>query len=829
MRPTRSLPALLLVALTACAGAAGPGTGSPDPDRGLPSIASKTAELERQEGFIPFYLDEAGGKLWLEVPETETEFLYVHALTAGIGSNDIGLDRNQLGATRVVYFERAGGKLFLVEPNYEYRAVTENRAERQSVEEAFARSILWGFEIVAETDGRLLVDATEFVVRDAHGVTDRLRRTGQGTYRLDADRSALYTPRTRAFPRNTEVEVTLTFAGEPAGGWIRSVAPSPEAVTVRQRHSFVASPPPGYEPRELDPRAGFFGVTWLDYAAPLGEPMARRWIARHRLEKKDPGAAMSEPVEPIVYYLDPGAPEPVRTALLEGARWWNQAFEAAGYRDAFRVEVLPDSADPLDVRYNVINWVHRSTRGWSYGSSVTDPRTGEIIKGHVLLGSLRVRQDYLLAEGLLAPYGEGAGVSPVMEEMALARIRQLSAHEVGHTLGIAHNYVASSVDRASVMDYPHPLARLRPDGTVDLSDAYDTGIGDWDRAVVRYGYTDFPDGTDETAALQSILDDARARGLIFLSDQDARPAGSAHPRAHLWDNGANAAEELRRMMAVRSAALARFGTDVIRTGAPLATLEEALVPLYLHHRYQVEAAAKVVGGVSYTYALRGDGQVPLERVPAAQQRQALDALLTTLDPAALTLPLDLLTLIPPRPYGFPAHRELFDRYTGLTFDPIAPAAAAAEMTVGMVLHPERAARLVEQAALEPSLPGLGEVLDRLERATFGAAVGDAYEAEVKRLVEDVVVRGLMELAATAAMPQVRAMAELRLRELRDRLDGARSGGNEMARAHATRLASDIQRFLDRPAESYQTPRPLPAPPGSPIGGGGNGGGGDGGH
>jgi hypothetical protein len=812
------LPAVLLLTLVACAGSAGgPATPSPAGD-GLPSIASKTAGLERNDGFLPFYWDADEGKLWLEVPATGEEFLYVHSLAAGIGSNDIGLDRNQLGRTRVVYFERVGRKLFLVEPNYDYRAISDNAAERQAVEDAFARSVLWGFAIEAETEGRLLVDATDFVLRDVHGVIDQLRSSGQGTYRLDEDRSAVYEENTRAFPRNTEVEVMLTFEGDAEGGWIRSVTPTSDAVTIRQRHSFVASPPPGYEPRELDPRAGFFGVTWMDYAAPLGEPMARRWIARHRLEKADPGASVSEPVEPIVYYLDPGVPEPVRSALLDGARWWNQAFEAAGYRDAFRVEVLPDTADPLDVRYNVINWVHRSTRGWSYGSSVTDPRTGEIIKGHVLLGSLRVRQDYLLAEGLLSPYEDGASVPDAMREMALARIRQLSAHEVGHTLGLAHNYVASTADRASVMDYPHPLVRLDESGEVDLEAAYDTGIGEWDRVAITYGYAEFPEGADEDEALERVLDEARARGLVFLSDQDARPAGSAHPGAHLWDNGADAAAELRRMMDVRAAALDRFGVRAIRSDMPLATLEEALVPLYLHHRYQIEAAAKVVGGTYYTYALRGDGQAPLDPVPAGEQLRALDALLETLAPGALTLPRSVIELIPPRPYGYPAHRELFDRYTGLTFDPVSPAGVAADMTVGMILQPERAARLVEQAALNPDMPGLEAVLDRLEAATFDAEPADGYEAEVKRLVEDVVVRHLMALAAGAPMPQVRGFAELRLRDLHGRMEAAGTRGAVAQRAHAVRLASEIRRFLDRPADAWTAPRPLPSPPGSPIGG-----------
>ena len=823
MRRSHLVSVLALSALIqpACTGRPAPGQAAPEgasPDA-LPTIESEVQGLERLDGFLPLYWDEAEGRLWLEVPETEAEFLYVHSLASGIGSNDIGLDRNQLGRTRVVEFERAGRKLFLVQPNYEYRASSPNQAERRSVEDAFARSILWGFEVVAESDGRLLVDATDFVLRDVHGVAEQLERGGQGRYTLDRSRSAIHGENTKAFPRNTEVEVILTFEGDAEGGWIRSVTPTPEAVTVRQRHSFVASPPPGYEPRRLDPRAGYFGVTWLDYSAPLGEPMAQRFLSRHRLEKRDPSAAMSEPVEPIVYYLDPGVPEPVRSALLEGASWWNQAFEAAGYRNAFRVEMLPGTADPLDVRYNVINWVHRSTRGWSYGSSVTDPRTGEIIKGHVLLGSLRVRQDYLLAEGLTAPYVTGEETPTELGEMALARIRQLSAHEVGHTLGLAHNFVASTADRASVMDYPHPRARLRPDGSVELADAYDTGIGEWDRVAIRYGYADFPAGMQEQAALEEILETARDRGLVFLSDQDARPAGSAHPHAHLWDNGADAAAELERVMRVRRAALDRFGLAVIRSDEPLATLEEALVPLYLHHRYQVEAATKVIGGKYYSYALRGDGQVPLQRVPGAEQRAALEAVLSTLSPSALALPPELVDLIPPRPYAYPSHRELFDRYTGITFDPIAPAAAAAELTLDVLLNAQRAARLVEQAAFDPRLPGLQEVLDRLGEATFASAAEGGYQAEVKRVIEDAVVRELVELAGSAPMPQVRAMAGLWLRDRRDRLAALAPGAPVAERAHALRLVDQIDRFLERPAEPWAPPRPVETPPGSPIGAG----------
>jgi len=786
----------------------------------LPSIEDHTEGMDERDGFLSVYWDEAEGKLWLEVPELDEELLYVESLAAGVGSNDIGLDRGQLGGEAVVTFRRVGRRLLMVQPNYDYRAETSNAAERRAVEDAFATSVLWGFDIAAEEDGRVLVDATEFVIRDAHDVAGTLGRTGQGSYRLERSRSAPHLERIRAFPDNTELEATLTFVGEDPGGWVRSVAPTAEAVTIRQRHSFVRLPPPGYEPRASHPGAGFFGIAYADYATPIDEPLTQRFIARHRLEKRDPSAAVSEAVEPIVYYVDAGVPEPIRSALVEGARWWAEAFEAAGYRDAFRVEILPEDADPLDVRYNVIQWVHRSTRGWSYGASVTDPRTGEIIKGHVSLGSLRVRQDYLLAEGLLSPYATGTETPPELAEMALARIRQLSAHEVGHTLGLAHNYIASAQGRASVMDYPHPLVRLGPDGSIDLSDAYGAGIGAWDAVAVTYGYQVFPEGTDEEAELEAILEEARARGITFVSDQDARPAGSAHPRVHLWDNGVEPAAELHRMMDVRRVALDRFGEAAIRAGRPLATMEEALVPLYLHHRYQVEAAAKLLGGLEYAYTLRGDGQPPPSPVPAADQRAALDALLRTLDPAELALPEGVAAAIPPRPYTYGPHREMFVRWTGLAFDAISPAAAAADMTLAMVLHEERAARLIQQAALDPSLPGLSDVLARVVDATWGARPADPYPAEVARVVRRAVAERLMGLAAGSAPPQVRAEALLALEDLRERAENdAASAPSRADRAAGLLLVRDLERFAEHPEEFARPPSRVDPPPGSPIGGG----------
>ncbi len=786
----------------------------------LPSIEDKTASMKKLDGFIPVYWDEGEGKLYLEISNFGVEILQSTGFAAGLGSNDIGIDRGALAGSRIVMFERVGPKVLLVAPNYNFRATSNNAAEHQSVKDAFARSVLWGFTVAAESSGRVLVDATPFLIRDNLNLGPRLR---PGAYRLDESRSSVYMPGTLNFPKNSELEVELTYAqqqqaGPPQGGaapgpgqnfggggyfeGVRDVAATGEAASVRVHHSFVELPGPGYKTRDFDPRAGYFGPDFQDRSAPLGTPAEKRFIGRHRLAKVDPKAKVSDPVKPIVYYLDPGTPEPVRSALLDGARWWNQAFEAAGYRNAFRVEMRPENVHPLDIRYNVINWVHRSTRGWSTGGSVSDPRTGEIIKGVVTLGSWRERQDFLIAEGLLQPYKTGTEVSNEAREWALARIRQLAAHEVGHTLGIGHNYYDSDLGRISVMDYPHPLVTLKPDGSLDISRVYDVGIGVWDKVAINYGYQDFPPGTDEKAALSAILDGAIKKDLLFLTNQD----NEAHPRVDWWSNGTDAGAELARMMDVRRAALARFGENAIQKGAPMATIEEVLVPLYLHHRYQIEAAASVLGGQHYTYALRGDGQVPTRPATAAEQKRAFDALLITLKPSELKIPESILKLIPPRPSGYGPHRELFPRFTGGTFDAISPAVAAADMTLANLFDPQRAARMVEQKALDPTLPGFDDLVKDVVKATFGAQTASAYEAEIARSIERVVVERLMDTVADARMPQVRAVAQGALAGI------AKMGGD----ANRELMATDIQRFNDRPlAEPLST---MPAvPPGAPIG------------
>jgi len=774
-------------------------------------FAEKSKDFQKFNGLFNFQYDEKNDKVYLEVKELDKEFLYVYSLSSGIGSNDIGLDRGQLGNEQVVFFKKAGGKLLLVQPNLKFRALTDNALEKKSVVQAFAKSIIGGFKIEEEKDGKYTIDITDFLKRDAHGVSHRLKSSEQGTYALDKDKSAIDLERTKAFPKNVEFDAILTFKGEPKGKHIRSVTPNPRLVTVAQHHSFIALPDGGFEMRQFDPRCGAYPFSYYDYSTPVQEPILKRYVTRHRLEKKDPSAALSEAVTPIIYYLDNGTPEPVRTALLEGGRWWNQAFEAAGFKNAFQLVMLPDEADPLDVRYNVIQWVHRSTRGWSYGSSITDPRTGEIIKGHVSLGSLRIRQDFLIAQAVMnKPFAERDDDYQPMLDLALARIRQLSAHEIGHTLGFAHSYASSTDNRASVMDYPHPQLTLN-NNEIDFSNAYATGIGDWDKVTVAYSYTEFPEGTVEKEALHTILNTAKEKGLRFITDQDARPQGSSHILAHLWDNGENVSDELDQMMTLRKTAIQNFSIDNIRSGEPHTVLEDVFVPLYFFHRYQAEAVAKVVGGMEYNYALKGDGQLTVETVDRSIQQQALKSILKTLDAGEIAIPKEKLALFPPRAFGYGKTRESIKGKTGVSFDALSAAETASDMTLGLLLHPERASRLIQQKALDPDNIGLGEVLDEVVQSTIRLKPNDAYLNEVQNNINFRVLFHIMKLAIHENVhPQVNAIANAKLINIKSTLLTSKKNFINIE------IVRRIDQFYAEPGDFKLVPVPK-IPDGSPIG------------
>ncbi|MGH9759786.1 MAG: zinc-dependent metalloprotease, partial [Blastocatellia bacterium] len=694
--------------------------------------------------------------------------------------------------------------------------------------------------------------ATQFFLRDAHGVVDRLRQAKQGQFKLDESRSAFYLANTKGFPLNTEVETLLTFTSEEPGFLVRMHAPDPKAVSLREHYSFVQLPEDGYKPRAFDPRVGVFGIEFFDFGSPVTEPIEKRWIERHWLQKNDPNAAVSEPVKPIVYYIDPGAPERIQKALLEGVSWWNEGFEAAGFKNAFQVKVLPPGADPMDIRYNMVDWVDRSTRGWSYGASVSDPRTGEIIKANVTLGSLRSRQDFLIGSGLVPLYnaaqasgdsaagdwcdfGSGSDLSfletidPTPDEvvdLVLARTRQLGAHEVGHTLGLAHNFAASTYGRASVMDYPAPMVEIK-DGKLDLSHAYSTGIGEYDKFAIKYAYSEFKPGADEKNELEKIIDDGVKAGMLYITDADARPPGAAHPLASLWDNGSDPIAMLKHEMEVRRIGLEQFGMRNISDGTPLALLEQKLVPLYLHHRYQMAAAVKSLGGVYYTYAVKtASGPSPSkvqEIVSGDKQREALNAVLETISPDELTLPKRILDLIPPRAFGFEGHEiELFGKRTDPVFDPTSAATTAADMTISGLLEPHRAARLIEFHSLNNQYPGFDEVIDALlDHTWYQSAPSDAYHTQIAQAVAGQAVEGLIDLAADPdARAEVRAAATAGLRRLLTHLNNeADSATSWMDASFKTSTKDTINRFFSRPDEVHKKTKPIEPPPGDPIGSG----------
>ena len=782
-------------------------------------ITAQSVENKKKfTGFFDFYYEPSSDKILLEVDKIDYEFLYVPSLSSGIGSNDIGLDRGQLGRERIVKFIKRGNKLLLIEPNSYYRSSSNNQNEIRSIEQAFAKSILYGFEIKDHQNNIFTIDFTPFLLEDRHGVAERLRRTGQGNYSVNKSSSAIELSNTKGFPNNIEFESLLTFSGKSEGKWIQSVAPDSNNVTVIQHHSFVKLPDDNYKPRSFDPRSGAISVSYMDYSSPIDEKILKKNIIRHRLEKKFPENEKSEAIRPIVYYLDPGTPEPIRSALIDGAMWWNEAFESIGFIDAFQVKILPENADPMDCRYNVIQWVHRSTRGWSYGSNVSDPRTGEIIKGHVSLGSLRVRQDYLIAQSLIQnPYLE-ENKKKVLE-MSLARIRQLSAHEVGHTLGFAHNFSSSTKQRSSVMDYPHPLIKIKDD-KINLDSAYAVGIGDWDKISVAYSYSEFKKNQNEKNELNKILDKSYDDGYRFITDYDARSVGGAHVNAHLWDNSEDVTSGLDEIIKIRQKAIINFSENNISVGSTYSELEDAFVPIYFLHRYQTEAVVKLIGGLDYNYSLVGDGQLVVKTLDHETQLNALKSVLSTLDENFLTIPTEKLKLFPPRAYGFPRTRESFNSQMGVAFDPISAASTSSDMTLSLLLNHERLNRVNLQSSMKTGI-SVNKIFESLFKVlNDNLLLGEKnYAAIVKDVVAENILKHFMNISVNDKyVSNVQANADYYLNEFYFNLQGKINKRNLKSRDkyYINYLLKIIQDFKKSP-DKFQLKNAPKIPDGSPIG------------
>jgi hypothetical protein len=788
----------------------------------VPSIADSAAGMERQDGFFPLHWDGARARLLMEVRVGE-QFLYLTSLATGVGAEALGLDRGAIGGEYLAQFSRVGPRVHLELSNPQFRALGDNVALTRSVTESFPLSIAAAFDVLAETGGRLLVDVTPLATNDVMDVVGALRRADQGTFRLDRDRSAVAMARTKAFPRNTEIDAALTFTSDNPGRLVRAHTPDGRALTLREHHSFVRLPEPGYRPRAFHPQAGYFPTTFWDFAKPFDDDYPTRYISRHRLIKRNPAAALSDPVTPIVYYLDAGIPEPYRTAFRDGAMWWARVFEAAGFTNAIRVEDMPPDMDPMDARYHVIQWVHRTAPGYSIGASFVDPRTGEIIKAAVRMDSYRSQMDYDIYAGTvparagfddgdagwLASLAQGADA----ETFAMARRRQHTAHEVGHTLGLAHNFVSGSYGRASVMDYPGPLIKLAG-RALDLRDAYREGPGAWDTLAIRYGYVEFS-ADREAAGLADILAEARRRRLLFITNPDEGDAGS-YPAATTWVNGTDMVAELGRVMAVRQLMLERFDETAINPGEPMYLLGTRLARAYLHHHFTLGAAVKTIGGMEFAYAVRGDGQAPTTIIPGDRQRAALTAVLGALEPATLAVPERVLRLIPPRPFGYAAEDRQFPSGAAPAFDQLAMARTLAGDIIGRLLDRQRLGRVAAFSARDPSLPTLGEILGALLERTWGAEPG-GEEVALRRVVQRAVVDGLVDLAAdAAAVVEARAAAEWSLSRVEEIAEQRNPLSGDDA-AHLALVLADIGRFLDRTDDATRRTRRFPTPPGAPIG------------
>lgn len=826
MTRTMALASILVAALGAAAAAQPAAT-----------LAERTKGLQRLDGFVPLYWDAGRGRVLAEVPAFDQDVLYYVSAASGAGSVELPFDRGILG-TEVIHFQRSGPRVLVVAQNQRYRAVGGTPAQVENVRDSFASSVLASLPIEADENGRVLVDASPLFLRDAADVEGRLRRVNQGTFRFDAGRSGFHAPRVKSFPLNAEVETIVTFVADNPGLLVNNVTPDGRFFTLRIHHSLLKAPE-GYTPRVADPRIGVSAIAFRDFTRPFDQDPEVQWITRWRLEKQDPAAATSEPKVPIVFYLDPGIPEPTRTAMRTGALWWNKAYEAAGFRNAVQVKDPTPDMDPMDIRYSWILWINRDERGFSSGGTFRDPRTGEILGSKTRMDSHRIRTigNYFEAytpttggnddAGLVA--GDAALVAALAAEqpaampaaerdLVLLRQTLLTAHELGHVMGFQHNFSSSLDNFASVMEYPTPRVKVT-NGRLDLSDAFQRAIGPYDEMMAKYAYTVFPAG-QEQAGLEGVIREMRAKGLHYVPETD--------PRWSWYDDRATPQEYLKETMAARAIMLQQYGPSILRPGEPIGALRDArLWMTYLHHRWAIESGLRYVGGMFHTYNVKGDTGAPTEIVPAATQREILGLLLSAVAPAALELPEPLLAQLTPHPSS-----NLEDLSNDYAFDHLRAARILAAMVLGDLLQPDRAARLVAFADRQANALTLPEVIGEVFKATWGPHGSESpRQQSLRRVTERAALDALMILGAHAdATPEVRAVVLQEIRRIGQEI-AKRTDPQPLPEAHLRQAEADIARYLQNPAANapkFVAPgwgaRPrsrYPLNPGPPLGGGGN--------